>query len=149
MHQSIMSVIKPGDAGCCLFKRGFLLGFCLFTLFSQTPAASNLISLSASQQSIDVPFLEMGKPIERELAGGEAHAYQLPLTAGQYAEVIVDQRRINIALSVVDVVGKQLIEVDGFSMGEVELAGFIAGSSSIYRLEVRSTDKAAPKGRYE
>jgi len=41
----------------------------------------------------DVPSLEQGKPIERALAGAEAHSYQIILAAGQYARAAIDQRR--------------------------------------------------------
>src|SRR6185295_17086771 len=40
--------------------------------------------------------LEPGKPIECELAGEQKHQYQLPLGAGQYAGVIVEQRGIDL-----------------------------------------------------
>ena len=34
--------------------------------------------------------LEQGKPVERELKGGEAHAYSIQVEAGQFAELIVE-----------------------------------------------------------
>src|SRR5262245_44148315 len=36
--------------------------------------------------------LEPGRPIERELAGGQSHYYRLALNAGQYLRLTVDQR---------------------------------------------------------
>src|SRR5262244_1981050 len=42
--------------------------------------------------------LEPGKPIERELVGGESHSYQLALDAGQYVKLVVDQRGIDVAV---------------------------------------------------
>ena len=50
-----------------------------------------------TQQAIEVTWLEVGKPIEREMKGGESHAYQLNMVAGQYAYFLVKQ----IALDVV------------------------------------------------
>jgi CHAT domain-containing protein len=163
MPHLIMSVIKPGDAGCCLLKRSVFLILCLLTILPLIQAAKprNKIfkSLSgrqpltenrpATQQPIDAPVLEVGQPIEREIAGGEAHTYRLTLAVGQYAQVLVDQRRINILLSAFDSDGKKMVEADGFGIGESELASFVAETATAYRLEVRSPDKAAPKGRYE
>jgi hypothetical protein len=40
--------------------------------------------------------LELGKPVERELAGGQKHAYQITLAEGQYASVVVELRGIDI-----------------------------------------------------
>ena len=34
--------------------------------------------------------LELGMPIERELAGGQKHSYQINLNEGQYANVMVE-----------------------------------------------------------
>jgi len=93
--------------------------------------------------------LEPGKPIERELTGGEAHSYQLTLASGQYARVTVDQRRINVAVSALDPQGKKVVEADMYRTGESEAFSLVAETSGDYRLEVRSPDKTAPKGRYE
>jgi CHAT domain-containing protein/Tfp pilus assembly protein PilF len=104
-------------------------------------------SKAQSQQGVDV--LEPGKPIEREIAGGETHSYRLTLAAGQYARVFVEQRRINIALSAFDAEGKKLVEADMFNIGDTELVSLLAEAATTYRLEVRAPDEKATKGRYE
>jgi CHAT domain-containing protein/Tfp pilus assembly protein PilF len=102
-----------------------------------------------AQKDAEVRLLEPGKPIERQLAGGEAHSYRITLSSGQYALVAVDQRRINIAVSAFGPDGKKLVEADMFPIGDAELVSLVAETSASYRLEVRAPDKSAPKGRYE
>src|SRR5215472_2890913 len=36
--------------------------------------------------------LDPGKPVEREIAGGESHTYEIKLTAGQFMQVIVEEK---------------------------------------------------------
>jgi CHAT domain-containing protein len=104
---------------------------------------------SGKAQDEQSAALEPGKPIERELAGGEAHFYRLTLAAGQYARVFIDQRRINVAASAFDPDGKKLVEADMFAVGDAERVLLIAETAGTYRLELRSPDQTAPKGRYE
>ena len=134
------------------------LGLSLFVLLTTTtntlartqPQWKRQLSQNniAIQQVPATKTIEPGKPIERELAGGEAHSYQLTLGAGQYAQLEVDQRRINVAVSVFASDGKKLFEADMFRIGEVETVSLIAEHPEIYRLEIRSSDKTAPGGRY-
>jgi hypothetical protein len=49
-----------------------------------------------TQRGSDVRWLEEGKPIERELSGGESHSYRLNVTTGQYARVVVEQKGIDV-----------------------------------------------------
>ncbi len=93
--------------------------------------------------------LELTKPIERALGGGEAHSYQLTVAADQFVQVVVDQRRINVALAAFAPDGKKVVESDGFSIGELEQVTFVTEVAGAYRLEVRSPDQAAPAGSYE
>ena len=106
-------------------------------------------SRSAGQKGNDVRALLLGKSIERELGAGEAHSYALSLAAGQYVLVLADQRGIDVTLSAFDPNGKKLIEADMFRVGETEELALVAETSGSYRLEVRSLDKTAAKGRYE
>ena len=70
------------------------------------------------QQNLSAPItqtaavLEPSTPIERELAGGRTHAYQITLTEGQYLGVTVEQRGINIGLQILGPDSKQVAEFD-------------------------------------
>jgi CHAT domain-containing protein/tetratricopeptide (TPR) repeat protein len=96
-----------------------------------------------------LPSLEQNRPLERELAGGEAHSYQLTLSAGHYARVVVEQRGIDIVVSVFDQDGKKILESDKARAGDPETISLLAETPAIYRIEARSQDVNALKGRYE
>ena len=61
---------------------------------------------------LDVRPLEPGTPIERELAGGQSHSYQLTLTADQYLLVVVEQRGIDVVVQLLGPDDKQIMEFD-------------------------------------
>jgi CHAT domain-containing protein/tetratricopeptide (TPR) repeat protein len=104
--------------------------------------------LSAAQQT--PAALEANKPIERELGGGETHAYRVTLGAGQFARVTAAQQGIDLSLSFAGPDGKPLAEVDliGGTSG-LEAACWIAEAAGDYRIEIAAAEKAAPRGRYQ
>lgn len=89
-------------------------------------------------------------PVERDLVGGQSHRYQFALNAGQYLHVIVDQRGIDIIVTLRGPDGAQLIEIDGMTgpLGAEELV-WEASSMGTYALEVRAKAAQARKGLYE
>ena len=126
------------------------LGLVLFLIPITSALGSPPRSPANTQaQNSEARPLEPGKSIEREITGGETHAYQLTLAAGQYARVAIDQRRINIAVAAFDSDGKKITDEDWFLIGDAELVSLIADSPNTYRLEVRSPDKSGAKGSYE
>src|SRR5262245_66040087 len=60
----------------------------------------------------DMRPLEPGKPIERELAGGQSHSYQITLTEGQYFRVVVEQRGVDVVVWQLGRDGINMLEVD-------------------------------------
>src|SRR5262245_36263841 len=60
--------------------------------------ASAAQATTANQEEITI--LEPGKLIERELAGGQKHKYQIPLSEGQYMKVEVREKGIGVSVSV-------------------------------------------------
>src|SRR2546425_7336127 len=110
----------------------------------------SLSSFSSAQNTPDTRQLEQGKPIERELAGGEVHAYLMQMTEGQFLSVIVDQRGIDVAVALFGPDGKQIEAIDS-PTGPTgpEPVSVLAKASGLYRIEVRSPDKLAHPGRYE
>jgi len=67
---------------------------------------------TGSMRSQDVRPLVPGVPIERELAGGEAHSYQVALASGEYLHVVVEQRGIDVIVTVFGPDGQQLADVN-------------------------------------
>ncbi|HYW69974.1 MAG TPA: tetratricopeptide repeat protein, partial [Pyrinomonadaceae bacterium] len=94
--------------------------------------------------------LEPGKPVERELTGGQSHSYKLAMISGQYSRIVVEQRGIDVALALFTPDGKKIGEVNGeqTTMG-AETTSAIAEVAGAYRIEVHSAKNTAKAGRYE
>jgi CHAT domain-containing protein/tetratricopeptide (TPR) repeat protein len=117
-----------------------LVAFASLSLFPATPA----------QDTQAIRTLEPNQPIERELAGGQAHLYQLTLAAGHYLHLIVEQRGIDVVVTLFGTDNQKLIEMDSpnSTLGPEPLS-YVAEQAGNYRVEVRSPDKGAAAGRYE
>ena len=112
-----------------------------------------LLSISSvcfSQTTPDVQRLEPGKPIERELDGGGFHVYTIHLRAEQFMTLVVDQRGIDVVLTLFAPDGKQVMDVDSPNgKNGPERLSFIAISTGPYKLQVRSLEKKTSIGHYE
>jgi tetratricopeptide (TPR) repeat protein len=109
------------------------------------------ISWSGAAQAVKaIQTLEPDKPVERELAGGQNHDYQILLAAGQYLYAVVEQRGVDVVVTLFGPDGKQLLEVDSPNGTQgPEPVLFIVELSGTYRFSVRSLEKDAAAGRYE
>lgn len=136
-------------------SRSFFSSYIRAVLF----AAPALILLSSqpclgqtsdTKTKLEIVTLEMGKPIEREIAGGTKHNYQITLSGDQYAKATVEQRGIDVVVRLFDAGDKLISESDtslttkGYE--SAELFAFTAGS---YRLEIEGRPRNAVAGRYE
>src|ERR1019366_6967915 len=91
-----------------------------------------------------------GKPLEREMRGGETHSYWITVAAGQCMQVVVDQRGIDVVLVLYGLNGQKLLEMDSpNSTHGPEAASLVAPASGTYRVDVRCLTNGAPPGRYE
>ncbi len=103
---------------------------------------------AAPQGKPEASTLEIGKPIERELAGGEAHTYRITLDSGQMMRAIIDQRGTDVVVAIYNPEEKKMMEVDRPNgVRGPETISIIADTAGHYRLVVRSS-MAAP-GRYQ
>jgi hypothetical protein len=105
---------------------------------------------SDAQVAKVVGALQSGTPVEEALSGGESHAYRLQLEANQYLRVMVEQKGIDVAMT--------LFRPDEAILAEIILPHTLQGRKVIiavteqsgnHRLEVRSQKKDAAAGRYE
>jgi CHAT domain-containing protein len=110
-----------------------------------------LLSVPVNAQEQASASLLVGQPITREMRGGEQHRYQVSLSAGQHARVVVDQKGIDVVLSLLAADGKPLLEVDNNLSGTrgMEIITLVADVSGTYLLNVRSLEKDASAGQYE
>ena len=92
--------------------------------------------------------LEQGNPIERELAGGQQHIYQITLAGGQYASVVVEQRGIDLAAELQTTEGKLILSFDDEYRSRGEEKVEMVAEASSYRLIVKASSKSAPAGYY-
>jgi CHAT domain-containing protein/Tfp pilus assembly protein PilF len=97
----------------------------------------------------DVTALEPGGLIQRHLARGEEHRYQLPLAAGEFARVIVEQKGIDVIVEVRDpddhAIDEFQEEIRPFAEEGVDV---VAGESGTHTLAIRPADGAAHPGDY-
>lgn len=130
-----------------------LLTALLASAQASSPPVSRFQDTSASvlnQGQGDVRPLEPDRPIERGLAGGEAHTYEIVLGAGQFLHVIVNQRGIDVVAEVFSPGEKELVKVDSPNGTQgPEPVFLIAEETGTYRLRVSSPKKAAAAGRYD
>ena len=98
----------------------------------------------------EATLLELGKPIEREMRGGERHSYKVHAEAGQFVHVVALQEGIDVLVTLLDPSGKQILTVDSMngSYGP-EPVSIIAEDSGDLQLDVSTSPTDAPAGHYQ
>ncbi|HKR59266.1 MAG TPA: tetratricopeptide repeat protein, partial [Pyrinomonadaceae bacterium] len=98
----------------------------------------------------DVRALEPGKPIKRELAGGQRHTYKIRLAADQFLKAVVEQDGIDVVVQVSGPDGKRILEFDSESRprGQEPIL-LVAEAEGEYLLIVQIRQKESPAGSYE
>jgi CHAT domain-containing protein/tetratricopeptide (TPR) repeat protein len=159
LFNQIASVSNPQGQGlpttrCAAFIINLLIWVGLLVSPSPGPSSSPVQASDgarrASQSAQETDSLELGKPIERELSGGQSHSYKITMISGQYLQVVVDQRGIDVAVALFAPDGKKISEVDSEHQVEgSETVSTIAEAPGAYLIKARSAEKTARAGRYE
>jgi CHAT domain-containing protein len=102
-----------------------------------------------NQTQSEIKQLDPGRGIERRIAGGESHSYQIALLAGQFVQFHLDQRAIDASLILTAPDGKQLIEMNLTRAGDEESLSVEAPADGNYRLTVQAGGSAALRGAYQ
>jgi CHAT domain-containing protein/Tfp pilus assembly protein PilF len=162
-HRSILGqqrrrVVKQNPANLLTF----------FLLFSLTPVMPSHQALGRhpglNQQSTnqprdagnrtsdenDVRILEPGKPIKRDLAGGQQHTYQIRLSTDQLMRMVVEEHGIDVVVQAFGPDGKQIAWFDSESRpGGQESVSLVAEAAGDYRLVVQPKRNVASAASYE
>jgi hypothetical protein len=71
-----------------------------------------VVARGSGQAAKEPQRLAAGKPVEREITGGQSHTYQITLQAGQFSRLVVDQKAIDVALTRAAPDGGRLMEAN-------------------------------------
>lgn len=94
--------------------------------------------------------LEPGQSVSETLQGGQGRRYEFSLEEGQFTELVVEQKGIDVELRFFRPDRDKAISIDSpnWRYGP-EIIYELANGSNRYRLEVVSTGREEPEGRYE
>lgn len=109
---------------------------------------TNASSSTSSQGESDVRERELGKPIERQLAAGQHHTYQVSLAAGQFMHVVVEPRGMAVDVILFGPDVKPIMNLAA-AAGSAEHLYLIAKEHGIYRIEIQSSEDVAGNYRIE
>ncbi|MCP4663406.1 MAG: CHAT domain-containing protein [bacterium] len=114
------------------------------------PAAAAAVEPPVASVEPRTLTLVAGAETEAELAGGERHTYRLELAAGQFADLIVDQRGIDVVVSLTTADGdRRLTTVDSPNDDRgAEPLPLVAESAAPLLLVVGSGNARDRPGRY-
>jgi CHAT domain-containing protein/Tfp pilus assembly protein PilF len=112
------------------------------------PSARPQQNTDATRDAPEVITLESGKPVERELSGGQRHVYRIPVVEGQYLKVEIRPRGTDVGVVLQPPSGEKTQPYVPFGNDqEVLVMGWVAETPGDVRLEVYTRAKAT--GRYE
>lgn len=109
---------------------------------------STLIGVAAAQTP---PVeLEPGTPIEKSIGGTQTHSYTIKTDEDNLVQLTVDQRGVDVVVSVFSPGGKKLSENDTPNGNQgLENVSFVVTVPGAYRIDVTPLQSDAPTGRYE
>lgn len=130
-----------------------LLALSLILVFSWQETGWSQTGLpgpSKPEGARDRQILERGKPIERALAVGGVHSYEIVLTAHQYVSVILEKHGVALVARLFEPNGRRIgLFGSSTSRQGQEPITFLTDVSGTYRIEVFTMFKPTPPGRYQ
>ncbi len=89
------------------------------------------------------------QPIERQMSGAETHCYRIDLQKGQFLQVKVEQKGLDVALKFYDSKNELITEIDSPNGTKgFEVLPLVASETGVYKLEISSSEVDTPKGDY-
>ncbi len=102
-----------------------------------------------AQNPAETTTLELNKPLERDIQGGQKQSFQINFAADQFEKLIVEQRGIDVIAKLLDADGKPLAEYDAeWRASGAETIEFTTETAGTYRLEISAKYKMLPAGKY-
>lgn len=94
--------------------------------------------------------LELDKPVQRDLQGGQSHSHFVNLGANQFLNLVVEQRGINVEVILLGPDGKALLTVDSFvSNPNTKPLSFVSELNGNHQIVVKAPQANAKPGSYQ
>lgn len=128
-------------------------------MLKRTPIPSTLLLVIwlSSQTGVARPFhsqtqtpsiLQLGQALEREIAAGETHSYEITVEADKFVQVVSANAGLRGGLKLLDPAGQLLSTIDDITpIGQMKVQTIIA-RAGVYRVEFRAFRNQAV-GRYK
>jgi tetratricopeptide (TPR) repeat protein len=129
---------------------------CFYILVTSIAASRQLNQQQLSQKTAESLWtqersvlLVPGTLAEGTLQGGESRLFHMQLESGQFAQVVVEQKGIDVQLVVLGPDGNQRAHIDrpNGTIGP-EVISWITDQEGIYRLRVESVERGSPRGDF-
>jgi hypothetical protein len=102
--------------------------------------------VAAQNKQEDLRPLTPGETVQRELRGGETDRYKISLKTGQFLHITIDQRGIDVVVSLFGPDGTKLAEMNNRHINYgIEPLSFEATADGVYGVEISAADTAAPR----
>jgi CHAT domain-containing protein/tetratricopeptide (TPR) repeat protein len=103
----------------------------------------------AAKAAADGSALSAGIVVEGKLAGGQSHSYPLPLTTGQSANLVIEQKGIDCVVRILDPDAHPLANFDSESRPVgTEHVAFAAELTGTYQVAIEARYPRDPAGAY-
>jgi CHAT domain-containing protein/Tfp pilus assembly protein PilF len=120
------------------------------TLVAAQSTPSESTPTNAVQEKSAAVRLQLNKPIQNSLAGGQTRTYEVELVRGQFMHALVMQQGVDVAVKLFAPDNNLLIAMDSPNdTTGPEPVSCIAEISGLYRIEVTPGNPSSPAGRYE
>jgi CHAT domain-containing protein/Tfp pilus assembly protein PilF len=133
--------------------RATLAVACISSSVLPARAAQSEPSVATQSQlagaSVQIPLLKPGKPIEREVAGGQKTLFQIALNAGQYASVVVDHQALDLSIRFFDPQGSAQIEADTRPGENRDTFDLVAEKQGTYQLQLEPKYPRMAAGKFQ
>lgn len=94
--------------------------------------------------------LQLGTPLERQLAAGQSHNFSVSLEENSFIQLVVEQRGIDVVVKISNPDGKDFGRFDTPNGNQgLENVSFVAPAAGTYRITVTPLNQDAGEGRYE
>ena len=86
--------------------------------------------------------------LERDIAGKQTHLYRLKVKPGEFAQIRVEQKGVDVTVNLLAAAGEKLFERDSPNGTRgMEILSFVATAED-YQVEVKTLSETAPPGKY-